>query len=57
MNLVDRKGGARSFPLLFYTERNGHAPTFHHSGIDGGLNAEIYAKNCEYIAHSKVRLF
>ena len=34
---------------------NGHALTFHYSSIEGALNSDIHAENCEYVLSFNAR--
>ena len=42
------KAALDHFLCCFTQKRNGQVPTFDHSRIDGGLNAEIYAENSQW---------
>ena len=56
MNMEDGVGGAvDQFLCCLAQKENGHALTFHYSSIEGALNTDIHAENCEYIVSFNAR--
>ena len=49
------KAAVDQFLCCFKQKENGHVLTFHYSSIEGALNTDIHAENCEYIESFNAR--